>query len=939
VDDPSFEILLIGYAIESQPVEVIDLAQGESLPQWLKEALTNPAWLKTAHNANFERTCFAKCLGVPMPPEQWECSAVRAATLGLPRSLEDVGEVLDLGEDEKKMREGKALINYFCKPCSPTKANGGRTRNYPRHDMAKWDLFKAYNKQDVVTERAILEKLSAYPKTTQVEEHLWDLDQKINDHGVLVEKQLVDNIINFYADHKDRLIQRAIEISGIDNPGSIPQVRRWLASRGFSSPSLDKDAVKDLVKTVADKEVLEFLRIYQELGKTSVEKYEALNRSMCHDTRIRGTLMFYGANRSGRWSGRIFQPQNLPQNKMKDIDTARSIVMDDNFELLEMLYDSPTEVFSQLVRTALISEPGRTFTVADYSAIEARVLSWLADEQWRLDVFATHGKIYEATASKMFKIPIEQITKESPYRKKGKVSELACIAEGTLITTNKGLVPIEHITTDMLLWDGDQFVKHDGVIYKGIKEVITYDGLTATKDHLVWVEGEDYPIPMGQAAESGSRLAKSKPNWHDLWKCKNNQLRETIHKGLDRLLRIDRMHPLSFKTVDPFGKFNTWSKQRLSKMFTTETSSSMALQEGFCSKATMHESKMQELWHLRGAGYQVQFPKRSRSLPVSDGTGELQPRPLFGIRPDRQQWPLRKREPSICSKRSELIKSECNRSSTLGSKSLALCAKCCNQKTVCGKNPRRDYSRSKNCSGKENKELESNSRKVRVYDILNCGPRNCYTASGVLVHNCGYQGGAGAYERMGAKDMGLSDAEVQNLVNSWREANPNIVRYWGTVEDAMKSAIMSPGFVVKVPHGIEFQMISDTLFIKLPSGRQLAYKDAVVVKVGFRQEIRYQGQNQQTGKWETTSTYGGKITENICQAVARDCLGWAMLALDANGYTPLFHVHDEVIISVDDATKDADMKLISDLMAKQYDWQKGLILRADAYQTKYYLKD
>lgn len=631
VEHPSFEILMVAMALNDGPVEVLDLKQGRKLGPHIERALVNPIWTKVAHNANFERTCLQKALGVPMPPEQWECTAVRASILGLPRNLEDVGKVLKLGEDKAKMKEGKQLIQYFCKPCLPTARNGHRIRNLPHHEPERWELFKKYCGRDVEAEREIDHILLSYPGSPKEEHKLWCLDQRINEKGVLIQTVLVDNILEYYSKHQENLLDRAREISGLDNPKSIKQSRDWLANQGVETEQLNKEVVKELLAETDDEDIQEYLEIRQELGKTSVSKYDAIKRALNDDNRVRGILQFYGAERTGRWAGRIIQPQNLPKNKMKTLDIARNLVIDGDFEMLEMLYDKPMQVFSELIRTAIIAPEGKTFIVADYSAIEARVIAWLANEKWRLDVFNTHGKIYEASAAQMFKVPIESITKTSPERAKGKVAELAL----------------------------------------------------------------------------------------------------------------------------------------------------------------------------------------------------------------------------------------------------------------------------------------------------------------------GYQGSVGALQAMGAEEMGLSEKEMKALVTQWRNANPSIVKLWYDTEENALDAVMNPGTIIFGPRGIEFQMLQDTLFIKLPSGRRLAYKNAHIAEGEYKKEIRYDGKDQAKGqsKWTTLKTYGGKLVENITQAVARDCLGYALMALEDAGYIASFHVHDEVIVEVPVEAKDKALAEITKLMALNLPWTKSLPLTADAYETPYYLKD
>ena len=419
-DSPAFEILLFAYSFDGGETQIIDLAQGERLPAEVEEAIFDVSVTKTAYNANFERTCLSKYFGRYIPPESWHCSAVQAAMLALPRSLEDVGRVLGL--DEQKMKEGKELIRYFCVPCKPTKANGGRTRNLPCHAPEKWELFKTYCKRDVDVEKSIRRKLHNFP-IPESEMGLYRLDQRINDRGVLVDMGLVEQAIACERLHKEVVTKRAYELTGLENPNSVAQLKGWLGDMGMEAESLSKKAVAEMIAET-DGEVEELLKLRLLMAKTSVKKYEAMERSVCSDGRIHGMLMFYGANRSGRWSGKNVQIQNLPKNDIPDLELARELVKQGRFEDIELLYDSTPNVLSELIRTAFIPKPGCRFVVADFSAIEARVLAWLSGEQWRLDVFTSHGKIYEASASSMFHVPMEEITKGSPLRQKGKLAEL-----------------------------------------------------------------------------------------------------------------------------------------------------------------------------------------------------------------------------------------------------------------------------------------------------------------------------------------------------------------------------------------------------------------------------------------------------------------------------------------------------------------------------------
>ena len=421
-DSPAFEILLFAYSFDGGETQIIDLAQGEKLPAEVEEAIFDVSVTKTAYNANFERTCLSKYFGRYIPPESWHCSAVQAAMLALPRSLEDVGRVLGL--DEQKMKEGKELIRYFCVPCKPTKANGGRTRNLPCHAPEKWELFKTYCKRDVDVEKSIRRKLHNFP-IPESEMELYRLDQRINDRGVLVDMELVRNAVSCERLHKEIVTKRAYELTGLENPNSVAQLKGWLGDMGMEAESLSKKAVAEMIAET-DGEVEELLRLRLLMAKTSVKKYEAMERSVCSDGRIHGMLMFYGANRSGRWSGKNVQIQNLPKNDIPDLELARDLVKQGRFEDIELLYDSTPNVLSELIRTAFIPKLGCRFVVADFSAIEARVMGWLSGEEWVLDVFRGDGKLYEMTASRMFGIPMAEIGKGSPERAKGKVASLSC---------------------------------------------------------------------------------------------------------------------------------------------------------------------------------------------------------------------------------------------------------------------------------------------------------------------------------------------------------------------------------------------------------------------------------------------------------------------------------------------------------------------------------
>ena len=424
-ESPNFEILLFGYSIDSGPVQVVDLACGEHIPKEVLAALEDDSVIKWAFNAAFERVCLSRYLGYPtgeyLDPESWHCSMVWAATMGLPLSLEGVGAVLGL--EKQKLTEGKELIKYFCQPCLPTKANGQRTRNRPFHAPDKWELFKRYNARDVEAEMGIQRKLSKFPVPPQVWEE-YDIDQEINDRGVRIDMELVEQAIQMDARSRQELTDAMKRMTALENPNSVQQMKQWLSDNGVETDSLGKRVVAELLKT-APPELAEVLTLRQQLAKSSVRKYQAMEKTVCSDNRARGMFMFYGANRTGRFSGRNIQLQNLPQNHLPDLAEARALVRSGDFDAVELLYEDVPDTLSQLIRTAFIPRDGAHFLVADFSAIEARVIAWFAGEIWRQEVFSKGGDIYCASASQMFKVPVEKHGINGHLRQKGKIAELA----------------------------------------------------------------------------------------------------------------------------------------------------------------------------------------------------------------------------------------------------------------------------------------------------------------------------------------------------------------------------------------------------------------------------------------------------------------------------------------------------------------------------------
>lgn len=529
-ESPAFEILLFGYAVDGGPVQVVDLAQGESIPEEILDALTDDTVTKWAFNANFERVCLSrnltdlgrsldpfhdqhplskKCARF-LNPAGWKCSMVWSAYLGLPLSLEGVGAVLNL--DNQKMKEGRELIRYFCIPCKETKANGGRTRNLPQHALDKWNLFKSYNKRDVEVEMAIQQRLQKYPVPKQVWEE-YHLDQEINDRGIAIDLELAKQAVALDAKSRESLMAALKERTGLENPNSVIQMLDWLEQHGLKTDSLGKKNVQELLKT-AQEPLRSVLLLRQKLAKSSVKKYQAMEMTACKDGRARGMFQFYGANRTGRFAGRHIQLQNLPQNHLPDLSEARELVRQGNYEALDLLYDSIPDVLSQLIRTAFVPRAGMKFVVSDFSAIEARVISWLAGERWKSEDFAAGKDIYCSTASQMFGVPVVKHGINGNLRQKGKIAELAC-GYGGSVGALKAMgaldmgIPEEELGTLVQSWRSanpyivDFWWQVDGAVKTAIKQKIP-----------VWVNNIRFSCQSGMLfieLPSGRRLSYVKP--------------------------------------------------------------------------------------------------------------------------------------------------------------------------------------------------------------------------------------------------------------------------------------------------------------------------------------------------------------------------------------------------------------------------------------------
>ncbi|MED5019310.1 DNA polymerase [Paenibacillus chibensis] len=627
VQSPDFEILLFAYSWDGGPVEIVDLKQKESLPFEVIHALYDPNVIKHAYNAAFEWYCINSVMKSPI--EQWRCTQIHGLYCGYPAGLGEVGQALGLPQDKRKMGVGGSLIRTFCVPCKPSKKNGMRTRTLPHHEPEKWQLFKDYCVGDVVAEMEILRRLSVFPVPDQ-EWRLWQLDQRINARGIACDLQLVEGALAVDEQIVRELMNEAVQLSGLDNPKSVQQLKKWLTEEiGEEIDNLRKETVSELIEGADEGRAKRVLEIRQELSKTSVKKYQAMKTVACEDGRVRGLLQFYGANRTGRWAGRLVQVHNLPKNKMETLEYARELVRDRNVNMLKFVYGNVPDTLSQLIRTAFVAPGGKKLLIADFSAIEARVIAWLAGEQWRLDVFNSHGKIYEASASQMFGVPLEAVDKD--MRQKGKVSELAL----------------------------------------------------------------------------------------------------------------------------------------------------------------------------------------------------------------------------------------------------------------------------------------------------------------------GYQGGKGALITMGALDMGLTEAELPEIVMRWRNANRRIVDLWFSLEAAALE-VMHTGQPVGI-RGIIMAREShygnglDFFTVQLPSGRKLYYVQPTLAQNDFgKQALHYKGPDQKTGKWTTINTYGGKLVENIVQAIARDCLAVTLIRAEQSGFDTVLHVHDELGIESD---RPEDLNRVLNIMAQPIDWAPGLPLKGAGFVTPFYMKD
>ncbi len=696
VEGEDWKILLFCYAFDDdEEIRAVDMGQGEELPPDVLEALEDPGIIKYAWNAAFERTNLSKYLGRRLDPSQWRCTMVWAAELSLPLSLDKAAEALNASQQKDK--RGKDLIALFSVMQKDRKTKKLYWVN-PEDRPEEYAEFKSYCRQDVRTEVSIRKRLEKYP-VPDSEWELYAIDQTINDLGVMIDTDLAQSAQKCGELMSEKLAERARELTGLENPNSVVQLKKWLEDNGVFLEKLGKKEVGDLLADPSGglpDTVRDMLGLRLQLSKASIKKYEAAMRCTCSDGRARGLFQFYGANRTGRFAGRHIQLQNLRRNDMPALDLARDLIKARDTDMLETVYGDAMDALSQCCRTMLVPKPGCEFIVADFSAIEARVIAWLSGEEWTLEAFRNGQDLYCTTASQMFGVPVEKHGVNGELRQKGKVAVLACIAEGELVLTDRGLIPIQDVTKEMKVWDGEEWVSHEGAVCRGEKKVISYEGLTATADHPVWTEEEDEPVPFGHAASNGLHL----------------------------MMTGAGTSPIKFGMKNEDRIFTPWFK------------------------------------------------------------------------PDT----------------------------------------------------------------------------MPVYDIVNAGPRHRFTVSGVLVHNCGYGGGAGALKAMGALDMGLTENELPDLVTAYRDANPHIVRFWKNLDNAAVAGIRDHRRHVvgegdpDIPHRVRFEFSGNTLWMVLPSGRSLAYVAPKVGKNRFGgRSIVFKGLGL-NNKWSDIETYGAKISENCVAA-------------------------------------------------------------------------
>lgn len=896
--------------------------------------LFDPAVKKIAHNSDFERVNFSALKGLPVgtyiDPEEYIDTAVLASLWGYPRSLKGFCKVVG---GEAKDEAGGRLINMFSVP----NRKGGRT--LPEERPADWDAYVEYNRQDVISMRDNIYRLGkGFPSAEEYE--AWITATRINDRGIKIDTALAGAAHRQYEANKKGDLARVKEITGLDNPNSVQQFKGWLADQGFEMESIDKAHVAELLeRDDLPDEVREAVERKQLAALSAATKYIIAQGSTNSDGRLRGTIKYSNAN-TGRMTGVTLSIQNLPRDHFTDAEgehdtKAEQAAIDKLLAGIEV----GSEDLKKLVRPLLVGP----FTVSDYSAIEARLTAWAAGEDSVLESFRKGEDIYVATAERMG-------GKKAGFdRQRGKSATLGCIAEGSLVLTDRGLVPIENVGVADKVWDGVEFVRHDGVIYKGQKEVMRYGGLTATPDHKVWAsfEGEPRTVRFDYAASCGARLVRTGSNGAPVWMGEDHQSGSSIHpEELAHTDDADRVHRMRTTAVVEPGKLALGSLEGLPVVQQSTRSSEVPGPNPHRSQAEVHESSRSELEALRGERNHLRLPLGDRGRALDSGEpGETTTEARAGSCGQRQG--VCSGEPSMGDALAEHGQQTEYRSGGVPSRGLALCGGRSAEEDSPGILPRGNYRSCASCGEGEAQELENDRTTVAVYDILNAGPRHRFTVSNVLVHNCGFGGGAGALLNLGGAKIypkGTPDDVIweglTSLVETWRVAHPHIVSWWKQVHTAFDKGGPASR---RIP--VDVEIVGNDRYVWLPSGRALVYhncrREYVQPKDRNGKPLPYRRRawvcDAVVGNGTQRRIVGGPTqVENIIQAIGRDLLTHALVNVERAGFRTVTHVHDEIVT---ETTSGLTVERLSSLMCDLPDWAEGLPVEAAGYTTQRYRKD
>lgn len=896
--------------------------------------LFDPTVKKIAHNSDFERINFSALKGLPVgtyiDPEEYIDTAVLASLWGYPRSLKGFCKVVG---GEAKDEAGGRLINMFSVP----NRKGGRT--LPEERPADWDAYVEYNRQDVISMRDNIYRLGkGFPSAEEYE--AWITATRINDRGIKIDTALAGAAHRQYEANKKKDLARVKEITGLDNPNSVQQFKGWLADQGFEMESIDKAHVAELLeRDDLPDEVREAVERKQLAALSAATKYVIAQGSTNSDGRLRGTIKYSNAN-TGRMTGVTLSPHNLPRDHFTDAEGEHDTEAE-QAAIDKLLAGVPvsSEDLKKLVRPLLVGP----FTVSDYSAIEARLTAWAAGEDSVLESFRNGEDIYVATAERMGG------AKAGFDRQRGKSATLGCIAEGSLVLTDRGLVPIENVGVADKVWDGVEFVRHDGVIYKGQKEVMRYGGLTATPDHKVWAsfEGEPRTVRFDYAASCGARLVRTGSNGAPVWMGEDHQSGSSIHpEGLAHTDDADRVHRMRTTAVVEPGKLALGSLEGLPVVQQSTRSSEVPGPNPHRSQAEVHESSRSELEALRSERNHLRLPLGDRGRALDSGEpGETTTEARAGSCGQRQG--VCSGEPSMGDALAEHGQQTEYHSGGVPSRGLALCGGRSAEEDSPGILPRGNYRSCASCGEGEAQELENDRTTVAVYDILNAGPRHRFTVSNVLVHNCGFGGGAGALLNLGGAKIypkGTPDDVIweglTSLVETWRVAHPHIVSWWKQVHTAFDKGGPASR---RIP--VDVEIVGDDRYVWLPSGRALVYhncrREYVQPKDRSGKPLPYRRRawvcDAVVGNGTQRRIVGGPTqVENIIQAIGRDLLTHALVNVERAGFRTVTHVHDEIVT---ETTGGLTVERLSSLMCDLPDWAEGLPVEAAGYTTQRYRKD